>query len=316
MGSSMRCLDIRASRKNIYIEDALSSFDALMDVLPVELISLISSFACTDGGYTGASLSATSTQVRAIVQPYALQTIALHSWPQIVALSRFLQARNTAQTPPYLRPRCYHLYMTDRIHTHPSRVHQDKLLHSNRDGLDEPTQKVVPGTSTFAEHAYSILAILGSHLLTLTLRLFDEHHASLTTRTNLELSFPALEELTIHSSFLRTLADNASPMSRLRRLHIIQNVAFDYHFVSVVSTLAPALVHLRLSELSTAVYHTGDLLHRGIASLAGVPDEGGFPETLEKLVMQFRNENAEGLCAEGLSSTPVSAEWPLGPYAN
>ncbi|RPD57289.1 hypothetical protein L226DRAFT_614322 [Lentinus tigrinus ALCF2SS1-7] len=276
-----------------------------MDLLPIELLSSIFSFACTDGGYTGTSLSATSKYLNALSQPYALQSIALYGWPHIVAFSTSLQARNAAQTPPYLRLRCFHLYMTDRSSACPSRVCHDGLPGCNGDSYCDPSLRVVPGTSIYVGHAHNILTILGPQLRTLTLLLSEELNTFPSAGT--VPTFPCLEELTIHSSFLRALTDNRSCMPRLRRLHIIQDIAFDYHFVSAVSTLAPALTHLRLSELSTAVYQTGDLIHHGVASLVGPSGElAGFSEALEKVILQFRHADSQVSC-ETISSGPLAA---------
>ncbi|RDX43868.1 hypothetical protein OH76DRAFT_1409668 [Lentinus brumalis] len=285
-----------------------------MDTLPVELLSAIFCFACTDGGYTGASLSATSKRIRALSRPYALQSITLLSWTQIVAFSIFLRSRHrdAAQSPrpPYLPFRCRHLYMTDRRSACPSRV---CTLDCNRDNLYSRYTGVVPGTPTHAEHAYNILTLLGPQLRTLAILVFDGPHASASLEP--VLTFPLLEELAIPSSLLRTSNHTTSRGLRiptLRRLHIQQNFAFDYEFVKQVSELAPALTHLRISALSTVVCHSGDLIHNGVASLIGAGGlegdrRGTFPITLQKLVLQFRNEDCD------VSSTAVYAS-PLCAY--
>ncbi|KAI0693392.1 hypothetical protein C8T65DRAFT_65209 [Cerioporus squamosus] len=291
---------------------------ALMDTLPVELLSSIFSFACTDGGYTGASLSAISNRIRTLSRPYSFQSIALFSWTQIVAFSLFLHTCHAAQTPLYLRFHCHHLYMTDRRSAWPSRVcHGGDSLNCDRDSLSlsSPDVQDAPNApGSHAEHAYHILTLLGPHLRTLTLLAFEEPDASSSISTSLR--FPFLEELTIHGSFFRSLKHAGSRnlcTPPLRRLHIIQNVTFEYEFVKQVSELAPALTHLRLSELSTAMHHIGDLVHTGVASIIRVGGPGNddehraFPRTLEKLVLQFRNEDWDVSSNQASDSVPLSA---------
>ena len=61
-----------------------------MESLPVELIARIAFFACTDGGFTGASLSIVSKRVRDATHPARFLSVSLSSPPQY--FGRFLTA--------------------------------------------------------------------------------------------------------------------------------------------------------------------------------------------------------------------------------
>ncbi|KAI0737295.1 hypothetical protein C8Q80DRAFT_1213470 [Daedaleopsis nitida] len=307
-----------------------------MDTLPTELLYLIFSFACTDGGYTGASLSAVCKRIRTTSLPYALHTVSLHDWSQIVAFSTLLDARAPDA-------RCvHHLFMTDRRGAYRTSESDSAIIGdtNTHTGISMGGSLKVAhrtGSSSRAEHAYSILARLGPTLRTLTLLLFDDESTS-SART---LGFPVLQELTIHSSFFRATSDGFQlkpdsyeaalrlrsedsgdefdngarrlVVESLRRLHVVQNIPFDYDFVERVSQLAPRATHLRLSQLSCAMFQNGNLVSAGVAPFAAHdPEEGevGFPETLEQLQLQFRNEETR-VAADWTSSRPSAAYYAV-----
>ncbi|KAJ7251414.1 hypothetical protein C8J57DRAFT_1078181 [Mycena rebaudengoi] len=69
-----------------------------MNQAPPEIYAHIFSYACTDSGYTGRSLSLVSKYFHEVSKPAILQSIALYGRAQILAFAALLD-----QTPPHLR---------------------------------------------------------------------------------------------------------------------------------------------------------------------------------------------------------------------
>ncbi|KIM83117.1 hypothetical protein PILCRDRAFT_70053, partial [Piloderma croceum F 1598] len=70
----------------------------LLNRCPLEICFQIFAFACTDGGYTGRSLSAVSRYIRDISSSYKFQSVALHHTRQTVSFASVLDG-----IPPHLR---------------------------------------------------------------------------------------------------------------------------------------------------------------------------------------------------------------------
>ena len=74
---------------------------------PTEILCYIFAEACTDGGYTGRSLSLVSKRVCGASRRYALQSIALYGSSQLSAFASLLDTVDADS-------RVYHLYLADR----------------------------------------------------------------------------------------------------------------------------------------------------------------------------------------------------------
>lgn len=78
-----------------------------MDSCPPEIHARIFSYACTDDGVTGCSLSRVSKYVRQVSSPYIWQSIALTAYTRVVRFSNLL-GRTSAQRA------IHHLFICDR----------------------------------------------------------------------------------------------------------------------------------------------------------------------------------------------------------
>jgi hypothetical protein len=81
----------------------------IMDQTPSELWEKIDSFACTDTGFTGHSLSLVSKYVQETSKSVKLQSINLCGFTQMLAFTDLLE-----QTPPHLQHVQYMLIMCCR----------------------------------------------------------------------------------------------------------------------------------------------------------------------------------------------------------
>ncbi|KAK7688977.1 hypothetical protein QCA50_007668 [Cerrena zonata] len=61
---------------------------------PPEIIQYIFSFACTDNGYTGRSLSLVSHFINEVAKPICLQSVALYTLDQVGAFNTYLHSRD------------------------------------------------------------------------------------------------------------------------------------------------------------------------------------------------------------------------------
>ncbi|CCM03260.1 uncharacterized protein FIBRA_05387 [Fibroporia radiculosa] len=251
-----------------------------MEDIAVELWMRIFSFACTDDGSTGRSLSLVSKFFQDVSRPYRLQSIVLKDREQLHDFAEILQ-----RTPPEHR-RIHHLFIADP-HRPPRRtlaafpdlssLGKTELLRTlalysltsdevqaiwqrlgpqaqseNAEILDRSIKQPVPELE-------SILQFVAPTVRTLTA------HASscLYLLTN---KFPELEELTILGPNVAIQRRPFPPgdlaqLPSLRRLHLVDSSEFFMQFVQ----RAPQITHLRLTGLSflrqDAVDALGTALH-------------------------------------------------------
>jgi hypothetical protein len=113
-----------------------------MDSVPVEIWHHIFSFACTDDGTTGRSLSLVSTYFRAISAPFKYQSIAITHWSQIIAFSQFF-----CKLPAFQKKTVslfvHHPYPFFDINDYPSRTadtDQTSEQSQSEDDLESPEE--------------------------------------------------------------------------------------------------------------------------------------------------------------------------------
>ncbi|KAI0087773.1 hypothetical protein BDY19DRAFT_222670 [Irpex rosettiformis] len=86
-----------------------------MDKCPPEVHWRIISYACTDDGYTGCSLSLVSRYIHQVSSPYRWQCVSLPGYDSVISFSRKLEKVHTR------RP-IRHLFLSDREFEIPSRL--------------------------------------------------------------------------------------------------------------------------------------------------------------------------------------------------
>ncbi|KAI9064878.1 hypothetical protein FKP32DRAFT_550474 [Trametes sanguinea] len=223
--------------------------------LAVEILQQIFAYACTDGGYTGYSLSLVSRYCYDVVQPLRLHNVALFSILQIESFADYVE-RECHSSSQY---RVYHLFLStwhdgERIaQTKASVTSQHHLNHLSpsqhpssrrpsewsrtRDDLDKRLSAVLP----------RLLRAVALDLRTLSLV-----HAWELRAVALPCPFPRLREFTSCGPFPRLPgSDGALSLPppcfpAARRVHVIcptvSLVPWAHH--------TPALTHLRLSDVT------------------------------------------------------------------
>ena len=206
--------------------------------LPTELLQEVFLLACTDGGYTGCSLSLVSRRFRSAVWPIRYHSIALYGQKRIVNFTTQYKTTCHAASPP---SKIRHLFLMSHRPLRRCAVYVN----------DEP-DKAAAAAAAIA----SLLALLAPDLETLTL-------ATAFRRTDPFCAcyadgFPRLRALTIASrTHVADLPNSgavrlpAPLFPRLERLHFamyVPNRGFE-HLLAYWATLAPEVVELRLSNL-------------------------------------------------------------------
>ncbi|KIK59301.1 hypothetical protein GYMLUDRAFT_44667 [Collybiopsis luxurians FD-317 M1] len=206
-----------------------------MDRCPPEICHLIFCFACTDGGYTGRSLSAVSKSIRSISRPTMLQSMSIIGYNQLVAFLNILE-QEQAQTQQQ------HSDEPDR----PSLRHVKYLFisaHARNTAVDP--KALTPEFSRKARAYEAFERIL--RIIAPTIRVLHVFFIFYRTFLLLPLSLPVLQELSLHGP-INCPSVNGEPsiFPALRHLHISSPFPPRY-LTGKLARIAPELKHFRLS---------------------------------------------------------------------
>ena len=206
-----------------------------MDRCPPEVLLKIVQEACTDGGYTGCSLSLVSRYTRDAIQPARYQSVALIDGPSVLAFSKLL---DQSLQPVVVR------YLFLSFTNHP----EDPLLLEE----DEPTwsaiEKGITRILRAAAPAVRELTVHGPFALARVLQ----------NAQSFTVPFPCLTHLSIpylSPNFGAAKAQNGLPS--LRRLHISSG-EHGYarcppypglQFEELLVPSVPHITHLRISGI-------------------------------------------------------------------
>ncbi|TBU46377.1 hypothetical protein BD309DRAFT_954163 [Dichomitus squalens] len=243
--------------------------------LPLELLENIFSYACTDGGHTGRSLSLVSRYFLDVVRPIRYGSVALTSLRQTKLFLTCLK-RERARTTVRVR----HLFVsTWRDGQEVARVRDGRMPRCNvvrADGSDilvnRPQwcvwmsfQKIMD--TELSQLLPSVLKAAADDLATLSIV-----HSWEFSAIQLPAKLPALREFTFcgppptfPGGCVRLCPPPPPCFPALRHLHVVcSNVSIElwvHH--------SPSMTHLRLSDLSCASSTVVDELWRGLSFVFG-----------------------------------------------
>ncbi|TFK93613.1 hypothetical protein K466DRAFT_658410 [Polyporus arcularius HHB13444] len=218
-----------------------------MEGLAPELLDNIFTSACTDGGFTGCSLSSVSKHFRATSRAARFHSVSLTGSPQQPTqfLSCFLRERAVAAIRT---PTIRHLYLVVMKKETPWRA---------PDEVQRELRQIAIQTARYIEDVASLFRLVAQDLETLCL---VHNHGwlglvQLPAIASPAGGFPMLRELTLVGSdpFTATGAALSPFYPRLERLHL----GFPTYFPWDISfdswaTRAPRVTHLCLSEVNGA----------------------------------------------------------------
>ncbi|KAJ6629519.1 hypothetical protein B0H10DRAFT_1987531 [Mycena sp. CBHHK59/15] len=240
-----------------------------METLPFEIWGDIFSFACTDDGSTGRSLSAVSRAVHSISKPLKYQSICVVGPTRLLKLLGVLSALSSDTR------RVRYLFIagpfdfeggSDGVET----LHADSMMAEFR-----PSQESTDNTLS------QILNLVSSTLFALHL-----HHTA-TARPSLliEIELPALSELALHGPFVSSGSPSETVFPSLRKIHLAHFTFHPTNFLAQIVHAAPRLTHLRVPQRSFSMYDIQVAL--GILQPTVSPsDVTRLPRNLKKLVIE------------------------------
>lgn len=240
-----------------------------MERCPPEILSQIFSRACTDGGYTGRSLSAVSKYIHNTSKPYKYKSIGLHGVRKTSAFATLL-----GEISPDIPNGITHLFVSNN--------HESSTV----EAYSEP-----PGTASLAaslrRHASSVSGLmLGSKRR----RRRQKSEADIRRDMGnigailkvLRVVAPTLQTLTIcfiSKSHTLPFSDSATPNAPFPRLPALSELTlsyqapvdggFNYHFFCSSASAAsfPSLKRLDISAQSMS-HHLPQTLYYHIATIA------------------------------------------------
>lgn len=208
-----------------------------MEKLATELLQHIFTYACTDGGYTGCSLSAVSKHIRIASRSVRFYSVALkNSPPQITQLLSLL-GEESSQSSGY-PPRVRHLYLECRYSSDCIQA----TCTGERSSQDEFWTR-------YTNILSQLLRAVAHDLRTLTV-VFDWWVTAHRLKFSAPCAFPALQELTVAEdhTFLTGFTDGPTLLPSLKRLHVVSPRTMDF---IQLARHAPRLTDLRVSDVGT-----------------------------------------------------------------
>ena len=204
-----------------------------MELCPPEILLNIFTFACTDGGHTGCSLSLVSHHIHATSLSIRYHTVALWSLPRMRSFQSVFAA-NSSQ-PPIVR----HLFLVDAPDA-PYYGHSQESV----------------GTEAL-EIAASIISTLAQGLVTLSGRLRPSQHHDGVEQIDVIPHLPLLQDLSLGFMGPYSISPGVD-LPNLRRLHKwdISREQKDLADVNVITRAAPQLMEIRVSNVASICIQT------------------------------------------------------------
>ncbi|KAJ6502328.1 hypothetical protein C8R45DRAFT_976273 [Mycena sanguinolenta] len=281
----------------------------MLDRLPPEICAHIFNFACADSGRAGRSLSLVSRYIREISELVRYTSIVLVGRAQVLAFAQFVVEHT------HINPQTRHLFinaqeseeeledMVHKAHAETRKAHLeytrlaellplgDQKLKEAKDAVarERAIVPVLLGKES-ASAVDAILRAVGPTLEVLDIAV-NEYVANMLLNP---ISLPRLVDLTTRCGFPLRLKDVPAlePTHSLRYVHIV-DAPFQWSCApefleNVISYFAPALTHLRLSQLredEMVITHMECAL--GLVRPNEFPDKvTPLPRTIERVVLK------------------------------
>ncbi|KAI0829951.1 hypothetical protein BC628DRAFT_1314627 [Trametes gibbosa] len=273
-----------------------------MDTLPLEILQTIFKLACSDGGYTGCSLSRTSKDIRAAARTIRCQAVSLIAYPARLESFLELYARECEPTlgdppkvdhlhlviPPSLGPRrfiCGGVFTplpqtearfpivvtptTQPFTTKPSAPLTGSDMHFSSRPSDSPE---------YREAAHTLARLVAPHLHTLVIQRGFRCQVKLLAPTLafIDTPFPRVREITLLGlsdvgEFIVPHAHAPPLFPAAARLHFVRKGLAGHDCLDFWRTHAPRATHLRMSCLRAPFGKFVPSLARSVG-IAHMPD--------------------------------------------
>ncbi|KAI1791637.1 hypothetical protein LXA43DRAFT_388004 [Ganoderma leucocontextum] len=258
-----------------------------MDSLPVELISRIAFFACTDGGLTGASLSVVSKRVRDATHSTRFLSISLSSSPEHFSqfLTTYVAQRDRI---PEVIPHVRHLFLSllpiegEPLYRFPP-LHPALILGE----YDRYLRHLGELGDTYGATVHSLVQTLAP-----TLETFTFVRGEWKNVPQLHCTFPRLRELTLVDGAPEFLRIGEVPQGRVPLFPMLERLHTTECFYARAVDLrqwaphAPALTHVRISGLHFRDSPTVSSIKDVSGALAEEDSEPPFFPYLRQVLVQ------------------------------
>jgi hypothetical protein len=245
-----------------------------MNDCPAEVWTRIFSFACTDGGKTGRSLTRVNSYFGQASQDVMLQSIEIRGAKQLQSFLSMLQ-----KTPANAR-RVKHLYVSTYEIPQEDAIPPPEQMFEFLYGYGSYTQsyqkesREEPQPDEVCAMLLQVITILAPTLRSLHLGSLCRDHILLP------ITLPNLTDLSIHGPFPSWSIDDHTilPFPHLRRLSLSGFSDYPMNLFPSIRRLAPALSDLHLSPQNPTRVFRGDL-----QQALSVADDGNAGEQNDKL---------------------------------
>lgn len=276
-----------------------------MDRCPLEICTHIFSYACTDGGKTGRSLSLVSRYVSRATDPVRLQSLTVCGRK----LRTFLEMLDSIR-PEVQRAR--HLYLSDVEEEVTERIlvlntrkkmlaRTDPLAQAGRDirNLEDSELKSIMSKCYEDEEEDSLVACIirilesnASTLRTLTISLMHlQGYLVFPTHLPFLLDLSLISLATGGHANLHLTDTELPSLPSLKRLHVA-NAQYIRHFVTLVSQFLSSLTHLRITGGSYRAF-LGSLSTSGVKKVLIQPGPAPVGLRLQVKYMQHHRRLLE-----------------------
>jgi len=291
-----------------------------MDQTPPEVWEKIFSFACTDTGFTGRSLSLVSKNIRETSKSVKFQSIALRGCDQMLAFADLLEKT------PFHHRRVRYLFILSRGWD--VEAEEDAFqgwYDQNEDFSEEEAERIVTASREESAREFAIGvqkktvavdeadrrrregAIASAFFRILknvapSLKIFEVDLDSGTAQFATSIiTLPCLTDLTTHGIFPLLPHSHHTPILEscpsLRRLHVksCSFIVRPSYFLHHIHSFAPALTHLCFSRLQQNSEFPSDLeVALGLTSRKS--EAARLPETIERVLIRPDEPPVDGEC--------------------
>ncbi|KAJ7933763.1 hypothetical protein B0H13DRAFT_681857 [Mycena leptocephala] len=239
-----------------------------MEVIPPEIWTEIFSFACTDDGSTGRTLSAVSRAVHIISKPLKYQSVCVLGPEQLLKLLRVL----CALSPGARKVRYLFVGGLDesagvegggRLGDHSAEGHRQLNVDTRMDVTEQAL--------------FQILHLISPSLVALHIHRTKIHRPSVL----LDMELPMLSELTLYGPF-KSSSLPPPLFPSLRRIRIHHFVHHPTRFLEHIVHAAARITHLHVPQCSFSTYDVQVAL--GIVSDSKTPQ---LPNSIQRLVIEL-----------------------------
>ncbi|KZT28768.1 hypothetical protein NEOLEDRAFT_778028 [Neolentinus lepideus HHB14362 ss-1] len=258
-----------------------------MDKIPLEICERMFSFACTDGGKTGSSLSAVSKYVRDASRRVRFQSVSLENYDQLrkfhILLEKLPSRHRNVHNLLLTGPKGPETPNTDGL----DRQASLRAIRAWKDRLHEEGK----------EASLFVARLVRAVAPTVRVLSFFIPPESQIEFTHIGVCLPVLEELTVQDANILcpvTITETVELFPNLKRVHLAgPYVDHLDHVLRLLPLFGPSVTHIRMTGLEQSRRDPYELKARQLPAsraLDAEQERPKLPESLREIVVQMGPE--------------------------